>query len=128
MKLTTLKQLDELVAEQLGYCKYEWMEECSSCTPDAIWVDGGEYYAIKCSVWIPEWLYKLYGTQEWEEKYDSIELMEYLNNTNYHYCQYSNNILSVQELINHLHSLDLELYTQKLLLLNKVKFTIKDGI
>lgn len=36
-----------------GYWIYEWYEECSSLTPNASWRPGGEYYAVKCRMWIP---------------------------------------------------------------------------
>lgn len=66
--ITDLKQIDNLVAEHLGYLKYTWEEECSQYNVGAQWNYGGEYYYVTMYSWVPENLYNR-TEEEWLANY-----------------------------------------------------------
>ena len=49
--------------------KYIYFEECSSLTPGARWVSGGEYYEVEVKVLIPIWIREDDEIEEYYKKW-----------------------------------------------------------
>lgn len=95
-----LKELDELVAKELGYVKYSWKEECSSLTPNANWVYGGDYYAVDYTTWVPQKWYD--KTEEDWELEGHINLEDYICNNEYSFTpKYSSSYAQMEEILNY---------------------------
>ena len=115
--ITNLRELDELVAQQLGYVKYTWEKECSKFTPGASWVNGSEYYAVTCSTYIPKELYDK-TDEEWEADYENnlvnkpysgyysptgyySSLNNFITSTDYEIPYFSSDYSAMEEVLNY---------------------------
>lgn len=65
IRITSLSQIDELIARSQGFTEAEWDEECSSVTPGARWNYGPDYYSVTIKALMPpdvdpdeDWLYE----------------------------------------------------------------------
>ncbi len=69
LTVQSFQEIDELIAQQLGWVKSSFESECSQFTPGAQWNYGTDWYTINIELLFPPEVVEALGEQEWTDNH-----------------------------------------------------------